>query len=85
MRGRCVQADPDSPERFRMEMLFSNGANYAPTDRAHLNSTKPRVPIHRDDKLWLADFQEHLSKWGTLPASAAGAGTLLEPDMGTHK
>lgn len=60
-----------------MEMLFSNGANYEPSDRDHLSSTRPRVPIHRDSHLWLADFQEHLSKWGSQRFSVAGS--LMQP------
>lgn len=75
----CAQAQPDSPERFRVEMLFSNGANYDPTDEAHAMCTKPRVPIHRDNKLWLQDVQAHLTKWGTHHTQASS--TLAVPQF----
>ena len=63
----------DSPERFRVEMLFSSGANYGPADEDHALSTKPRIAIHRDDALTLHDCQAHLRKWGTRRSDNGGA------------
>lgn len=62
-----VQARADSPERFRVEIHFSNGTNYTPGDARHAVSTKPRVAIHRGDALSLSELQAHLGKWGSRP------------------
>ena len=64
-----MQAEPDSPKRFRLEVLFSNGANYPPDDETHAVCTKPRVPVHRSGGLTLFDFQAHMKRWGKRPAT----------------
>ena len=81
--GYFVQADvlmqvpPDSDERFRVEMQFSNGANHDPfeVDHDRLVSTRPRVRIHRDPpaNLSLQEFHAHMSKWGTVRETGAAS------------
>jgi hypothetical protein len=63
-RDSGLQVQPDSSDRFRVEILFSNGANYQANDETQLLCTAPRIPFHRNSHLRLSDFQAHMSRWG---------------------
>ncbi|KAG2442512.1 hypothetical protein HXX76_002598 [Chlamydomonas incerta] len=62
----------ESPERFRVEVLFSPGANYNPFDftmplhNNHVLPTIPRTALHKGDGITLAEMEEKL-----LPFSQA--------------
>ena len=56
----------ESPERFRVEVLFSPGANYNPFDftmplhNNHVLPTIPRTALHKGDGITLAEMEEKL-------------------------
>ncbi|GFR40431.1 hypothetical protein Agub_g1005 [Astrephomene gubernaculifera] len=56
----------DSPERFRVEVLFSPGANYnpfhfsMPLHNNHVLPTVPRTALHKNDGITLAEMEEKL-------------------------
>ncbi|KXZ56516.1 hypothetical protein GPECTOR_1g463 [Gonium pectorale] len=56
----------DSPERFRVEVLFSPGANYNPFNfnmplhNNHVLPTIPRTSLHKNDGITLAEMEEKL-------------------------
>lgn len=79
-----MQAKPDSPKRFRIEVLFSNGANYPPDDETHAVCTKPRVPVHRRGGLDLFDFQAHMRRYGNRPPTPV-LSTTVSPELLTEK
>ncbi|KAG2489657.1 hypothetical protein HYH03_011935 [Edaphochlamys debaryana] len=57
----------DAPERFRVEVLFSPGANYNPFDftmplhNNHVLPTIPRTALHKADGITLAEMEEKLT------------------------
>ncbi|GIL72959.1 hypothetical protein Vretimale_4607 [Volvox reticuliferus] len=56
----------ESPERFRVEVLFSPGANYNPFDfntslhNNHVLPIVPRTALHKNDGITLAEMEEKL-------------------------
>lgn len=62
----------DSPERFRVEVLFSPGANYNPFDfntslhNNHVLPIVPRTALHKNDGITLTEMEEKLMPFSSV-------------------
>jgi hypothetical protein len=81
----CMQP-ADDVSRFRVEVQFSNGANYDPRITKVMND-KPREMVQRGDWIALSEFQDHMRPWGSPRKATATPATMLRcmgPAVGSN-
>lgn len=60
-----MQSTPGDPERFRVEVQFSNGCNNDPRETKVMDD-RPRSNMHRGEGVSLQEVQQHMQPWGSM-------------------